>query len=238
MALEEGVISVFAAFLHLPEAHELMQDAQAGKSIPHDLFLKNAALAKELFSTEPGCKVNYQAIQERLKLLEPHLKVTPSGPALIAFFVGLRKYRNMWAIAFAKYESHAILTHLLETEIYGRNLEPDERLVARQQDVEWIALYYGVVAAEKKLKDIKASHEFARYVRILEECTKNHKIHLQRKAHAEKTRQDLAKKKAEARTAKKAKKAVSAVPVPTSNPERVQSTFNPDLPDFAQFMRR
>ncbi len=237
MAKSNGVqaasIKVFEALVtQVPGAqHQFSVE----KPIPAEAFLTNPAVAKVLFSYEPGCAVNYQAIKEKIGLLKPHLKVTQSGPALMKFFNELQNQRNMWAVAFAKWESHTIMTFMLEQKLYGRGLTLIEREALNANRPE-LTVDVSLKAAEKKLADTKTSREFARYVRILEECSKKHKIHLQRKAHAEKMRRDLARKKQTQAKARKAKKAALASSAMTQQIDPVQSTFNPDLPDFAQFM--
>jgi hypothetical protein len=232
MATEEAVISVFGAFLALPEGKHYLD---TGKHISADVFLKIPTVAKELFRNEPGCAVKYKAIEEKIKVLEPHLKVTLSGPKLMAFFNELRKFRNKWAVAFANYESHVVMAYLNAQECENKSPDFIERRATNAEEAR-LVLRGCLDAAEKKFSDMKSSHEFARYVQILEACIKKHKIHLQRKAHAEKMREILAKKKKKIQV-KKAKKAVFANTAQTQPYRYTQSVFNPDLPDFAQFMK-
>lgn len=233
MATEEAVISVFGAFLALPEGRHYLD---TGKHISADVFLKIPTVAKELFRNEPGCAVKYKAIEEKIKVLEPHLKVTLSGPRLMAFFDELRKHRDKWAVAFANYESHLVMAYLHAEEYEKKSPDFIERRATNAEEAR-LVLRGCLDAAEKKFSNMKSSQEFARYVRILEECIKKHKIHLQRKAHAEKMREILAKKRKKKTQVKKAKKAVSANTAQTQPYRHTQSVFNPDLPDFAQFMK-
>lgn len=124
------------------------------------------------------------------------------------------------------------MTAILEQKLYGRVLTPTER--DSIPGGPGAVLNESLTAAAQDLYEIKSSREFAQYVRILEECTKKYTLHPQRKAQAEKLRLALAKKKqAEARKAKKAALAASKV---TQQTDRIQSAFNPDMPDFVQFM--
>ena len=229
MEVDNAFAKVFQAFMAVPNAKSQFS---LDKPIPPGVLLKYPTVAKVIFSNEPGCTVNYRAIVEKIKVLEPHFKVTSCGPALMEYFAGLRKKRNKWAVAFANYQSHMIMTFLVEQKLYGRPLNAVQR--AAFPDGPRAVLSESLAAAWQDLSDIKNSREFVQYVRILEECIKQHKIYLQRKAAAEKQRQALAKmKQAEARKAKKAALASSAM---SQRPNVVQSTFNPDLPDFAQFI--
>ncbi len=229
MEVDNAFARVFQAFMAIPNAKSQLS---LDKPIPPGVLLKYPTVAKEIFSNEPGCTVNYGAIVEKIKVLESHLKLTSCGPALMEYFAGLRKKRNKWAVAFANYQSHMIMTFLLEQKLYGCPLSASQR--AAFPDGARVVLSESLAAAWQELSDIKNTREFVQYVRILEECIKQHKIYLQRKAAAQKQRQALAKKKqAEARKVRKATLASSAM---SQQPSMVQNTFNPDLPDFAQFM--
>ena len=243
MAVDAQCAQVLSVFLSIPGVGDQLGTE---KLIPPEAFLKNPAVAKELFSHEPGCTVNYQAIHEKLKVLEPHLKVTSCGPTLMEYFAMLRKERNKWAVAFANCVSQMVMSYYLEQKLYGRSLDKSEREALNANTPETICRE-SLIAARQKLYDIKSSREFARYVRILEECIKQHKLHLQRKAQTEqvkralvKRQQAVAKKQALAKKqktqARKAKKAALASSATAQQADRVQSAFNPDLPDFAQFM--
>ncbi|ERF74145.1 hypothetical protein EPUS_08884 [Endocarpon pusillum Z07020] len=231
MEIDNAFAKVFQAFMAIPNAKSQFS---LDKPIPPGVLLKYPTVAKVIFSNEPGCAVNYRAIVEKIKVLEPHFKVTSCGPPLMEYFAVLRKKRNKWAVAFANYQSHMILTFLVEQKLYGCPLNASQR--AAFPDGPRAVLSESLAAAWQELSDIKKSREFVQNVRILEECVKQHKIYLQRKAAAQKQRQALVKKKqAEARKAKKAALASSAVSH-QQRPSAVQSTFNPDLPDFAQFI--
>lgn len=232
MATEEAVIQVFKVFMTLPDAQKLLTGQQP---LPADFFLKDSVVAKELFSHEPGAAVNYQAIKEKIKVLEPHFKVTSSGPALMAFFAELREQHNMWAVAFAQYVSHTIMFFMFEQTLYGRPLNVAERDALNPQGPQTV-LGDSLKAAATKLAGIKGSREFAQYVHILEECVKKHKTHLRRRAQAENARKVLTEKRKVARKTKKTASASPVVPAATQQIGRDRSAFNPDLPDFAQFM--
>jgi hypothetical protein len=230
--MERGqiVVKVFDAFMTLPDAQ---QRVNSQKPVEANDFLTNPVVAKAIFSNEPGCAINYQAIKEKIKVLEPHLEVTQSGPTLMQYFDDLRKERNMWAVALANYESHTIMTYTMEQKLYGRGLTASERDALNANRPE-LPVVSNLNAAEQRLIDTKASREFARYVHILEECIKQHKLHLQRKAHAVKAKRALARKKH--RQARKVSKAAITSSVITRQPKRTKSAFNPDLPEFTQFV--
>jgi hypothetical protein len=230
--MERGqiVVKVFDAFMTLPDAQ---QRVNSQKPIEANVFLTNPVVANAIFSNEPGCAVNYQAIKEKIKVLEPHLRVTQSGPTLMQYFDDLRKQRNLWAVALANYESHTIMTYTMEQKLYGRGLTASERDALNANRPE-LPVVSNLNAAEQRLIDTKTSREFSRHVYILEECIKQHKLHLQRKAHAVKAKRALARKKQT--QARKAKKAALTSSVISRQPKRTKSAFNPDLPEFTQFV--
>ncbi|KAF7507477.1 hypothetical protein GJ744_010408 [Endocarpon pusillum] len=231
MEVDNAFAEVFQAFMAIPNAKSQFS---LDKPIPPGVLLQYPTVAKVIFSNEPGCAVNYRAIVEKIKVLEPYFKMTSCGPRLMEYFAVLRKRRNKWAVAFANYQSHMIMTFLVEQKLYGRPLNASQR--AAFPDGPRAVLSESLAAAWHELSAIKSSRGFAQNVRILEECIKQHKIYLKRKAAAEQQRQALVKQKqAETRKAKKAALASSAVPH-QQRPRAVQSTFNPDLPDFAQFI--
>lgn len=240
MAMEETSIKVFQALLSVPEGQRLLKNDQP---ILANAFLEIPVVAKELFSHEPGCAVRYEAIEEKIKVLEPFLKVTPSGPKLMAFFDELLKQRDGWAVALANYESHVVMTFVLQqNSSAGSAITVDRRALNGQASEA--ALKETVDAAEKKLSATKNNRQFCQYVRILEECAKKHKKYLCRRAHAEKTRDKSGaskrmKRKSQQRPGTGAAartNLTSTLPLQTVHFDIYPSVFNPDWPEFSQFV--
>lgn len=67
MEAENAFTKFFRAFMAVPDAQAQLS---ADKPIPPEVFLKIPTVAKEIFRHEPGCAVNYQAIEEKIKVLE------------------------------------------------------------------------------------------------------------------------------------------------------------------------
>jgi hypothetical protein len=252
MDIHKAFSNVFQAFMALPNAE---QHLNTGKPIPPELLLNIPPVAKEVFNLEPGCVVHYSAIKEKLQLLGPHIQKSPRGPELMNYFAELRKTRNRWAVAFANYQAQMMTKVHLERSLYGRVLTASER--NEMPGPAWKVSSESLAIATQQLLAVKTSREFVEKVRILEECTKKYTEHSRLKAmadraaialaqqkiaEAEQVRLALAKQKqeekrkkqAEARKAKKA--AAQAATKATQKNSRIQSVFNPDMPDFAQFV--
>jgi hypothetical protein len=251
MDIDKAFSNVFEVFMALPNAE---QQLSTGRPVPLELLLNIPTVSKELFGLEPGCVVHYSAIKEKLQLLGPHMQKTSSGPELMKYFAELRKTRNKWAVAFANYQSQMMTKVVLERSLYGRILTADER--NPMPGPAWKVCSESLTIVTQQLLAIKTSREFAEKVRILEECTKQYTTHSrlkavadraavalaqQKQAEAEQARVALAKQKqeekrkkqAEARKAKKA--AAQAATKAAQKNNRIQSVFNPDMPNFAQF---
>jgi hypothetical protein len=182
MILDQTSFAILNNYMHLPCVGYQTSNQQP---VPTEVLLQHETIGPLLRGKEPGCYANYEAIEQKLKILEPHMKVSLCGPDLMKFFANLRQLREAWLTAATEYESLKDLNFINEFSHWGRLLEPDER--GALTDLGPITILRDKKhALSKQLKSIKASREFARYVHILEMSVKKHKIHLRRQAQAAK----------------------------------------------------
>jgi hypothetical protein len=184
MTIEEASIHLFRTLLANLEGQRLIDN---GQPILAGTLFRIPSVARELFDQEPGCAVRYEALEEKINLLEPHLKVTTSGPKLLTFFVELLKQRDEWATAMANYQANIVTVFLMQQQRSDRLTSPVGPTMLASQPIEE-GLRDKVHIAEKKLLKTKSGLAFYRYVRILEECAKKYKTHIHRRANAKKTR--------------------------------------------------
>ena len=65
-------------------------------------LLSNKKIVDILLTLEPGPAVDYHALLTNLRVLEHHMRGTPSGPGLINFFENLMQFRTAWLNSIAQ----------------------------------------------------------------------------------------------------------------------------------------
>ena len=240
MDLDAAMVKVAKRFFGLSSAPALVERVRSGRQRPQDVLLRQGSVLKEISSNEPGCYVNYQAMYEKMHTMEPYLKATSSGPDLIAYFKNLRKLRRAWMVGFAKYAAHAIVSRMPDPNRLGSTTAVvDDGYdtfsgvdVATALKNQAAALARNLARKDDQLRRFKDGPTFVRHIHILEECITKHKIHLKRQAHVNKSRSASTKMKKDLKRRQQISSGVKR-----TSAEPVKQAYNPDLPDFAQFMQ-